>query len=68
MSLSLYMDENVPIQITEGLRLRDVDVYTRYQAEPGNADPEALPPFSQPRQSKSDIGSQEEPGNQLTSY
>ena len=28
MSLSLYMDENVPIQITEGLRLRDVDVLT----------------------------------------
>jgi len=25
--------------------------YTRYQAEPGNAYPEALPPLSQPRQS-----------------
>ena len=28
MSLSLYMDENVPIQITEGLRQREVDVIT----------------------------------------
>lgn len=26
MSVSLYMDENVPRQITVGLRLRDVDV------------------------------------------
>jgi hypothetical protein len=25
--------------------------YTRYQAEPGNAYPEALPPYSGPRQS-----------------
>ncbi len=38
---------------------------TRYQEEPGNADPEALPPFSQARQSLADIGSQVEPGNQL---
>jgi len=29
---------------------------TRYQDLPGNADPEALPPFSQARQSKSDMG------------
>ena len=28
MSLSLYMDENVPLAITEGLRLRGVDVLT----------------------------------------
>jgi predicted nuclease of predicted toxin-antitoxin system len=28
MSLALYMDENVPIAITEGLRLRNVDVIT----------------------------------------
>ncbi len=28
MSLSLYMDENVPIAITEGLRMRGVDVLT----------------------------------------
>ncbi len=31
---------------------------TRYQAEPGNADPEALPRLSPARQSKSDIDSQ----------
>lgn len=28
MSIALYMDENVPRQITVGLRLRDVDVLT----------------------------------------
>ena len=28
MSLSLYMDENVPIAITKGLRSRNVDVLT----------------------------------------
>lgn len=28
MSISLYMDENVPIQITDGWRLRNVDVLT----------------------------------------
>ncbi|MEO0708026.1 MAG: DUF5615 family PIN-like protein [Cyanobacteria bacterium J06649_5] len=28
MSVALYMDENVPRQITVGLRLRDVDVLT----------------------------------------
>jgi len=28
VSLALYMDENVPIAITEGLRSRDVDVLT----------------------------------------
>ncbi len=39
--------------------------YTRYQAEPGNADSEALPPFSQARLFKSDIGCQAEPRNQL---
>lgn len=28
MSIALYMDENVPRQITTGLRLRDIDVLT----------------------------------------
>ena len=28
MSLSLYMDEHVPSAITDGLRLRDIDVLT----------------------------------------
>ena len=33
MSLSLYMDENVPIAITEGLRMRGVDVLTVQEDE-----------------------------------
>jgi hypothetical protein len=28
MSINLYMDENVPVPVTEGLRRRDVDVLT----------------------------------------
>jgi len=42
-------------------------LFARSQAEPGNAEPEALPPLLLPqgRQSKSDIGSQALSGNQL---
>ena len=42
---------------------------TRYQAEPGNADPEALPPISIKacEAEPLDIGSQALPGNQLIS-
>jgi predicted nuclease of predicted toxin-antitoxin system len=28
LSINLYMDENVPVPVTEGLRRRDVDVLT----------------------------------------
>ena len=31
MALTLYMDQHVPRAITEGLRLRDVDVQTTYE-------------------------------------
>ncbi|TAF06366.1 MAG: hypothetical protein EAZ78_02590 [Oscillatoriales cyanobacterium] len=42
-------------------------LFARSQEEPGDAQPEALPPLFLPqaRQSKSDMGSQTEPGNQL---
>ena len=39
--------------------------YTRYQEDPGNADSEALPTFSQARQSLAYIGSQAKPRKQL---
>jgi len=43
-------------------------VYTRYQAEPGNADPEEEPPiFPFSREAEPlDIGERAEPRNQLT--
>ena len=42
---------------------------TRYQALPGSADPEALPPSIFPAEAEPlDIGSQAEPRNQLISY
>ena len=31
MTVALYMNHNVPMAITEGLRLRDVDVLTAYE-------------------------------------
>jgi hypothetical protein len=37
--------------------------YTRYQEEPGNAYPEALPPYSGPRLFLAYIGSQALPGS-----
>lgn len=43
MSVALYMDENVPRQITVGLRLRDIDVLTvQEDGRAGIADPEVL--------------------------
>ncbi len=43
MSLSLYMDENVPRQITVGLRLRGVDVLTvQEDGRAGLPDPQVL--------------------------
>lgn len=40
MSLKLYMDENVPHQITVGLRLRDVDVLSvQEDNRSGQSDP-----------------------------
>jgi hypothetical protein len=42
---------------------------TRYQALPGSADPEALPPSIFPAEAEPlDIGSQAEPRNQLITY
>ncbi len=43
---------------------------TRYQALPGNADREALPPilFNTCEAEPLDMGSQAEPGNQFTRY
>lgn len=31
MAISLYMDHHVPLSITNGLRLRDVDILTAYE-------------------------------------
>ncbi|MBE9070342.1 DUF5615 family PIN-like protein [Leptolyngbya cf. ectocarpi LEGE 11479] len=43
MSVALYMDENVPRQITTGLRLRSIDVLTvQEDSRAGIADPEVL--------------------------
>jgi len=42
-----------------------IAVFTRYQAEPGNADAEALPPIFPNEAEPLDIGSQAEPRNQL---
>lgn len=43
MSIALYMDENVPRQITVGLRLRDVDVLTVQEDErAGMLDPQVM--------------------------
>ena len=44
------------------------DIKTRYSlpAVPGNADPEALPPFFPGEAEPLDISSQAQPGNQLT--
>lgn len=43
MSIAFYMDENVPRQITVGLRLRDVDVLTVQEDErAGMLDPQVL--------------------------
>lgn len=43
MSVALYMDENVPRQITVGLRLRDIDVLTVQEDDrAGMADPEVI--------------------------
>ncbi|MEG4231542.1 hypothetical protein QUA40_05420, partial [Microcoleus sp. Pol11C3] len=54
--------------IQQALCIAILNDYTLYQEEPGNAYLEALPPLSQPRLFLAYIGSQEEPGNQLTSY
>lgn len=43
MSLKFYMDENVPRQITVGLRLRGIDVLTvQEEQRSGQSDPEVL--------------------------
>lgn len=43
MSLSIYMDENVPRQITVGLRLREIDVLTvQEDKRSGIPDPQVL--------------------------
>ena len=43
MSIALYMDENVPRQITVGLRLRDIDVLTvQEDGRAGMLDPQVL--------------------------
>lgn len=43
MSIAFYMDENVPRQITVGLRLRDIDVLTVQEDDrAGMADPEVI--------------------------
>lgn len=43
MSLGFYMDENVPRQITAGLRLRGIDVVTvQEEQRRGQSDPEVL--------------------------
>lgn len=43
MSVALYMDENVPRQITVGLRLRNIDVLTVQEDErAGMSDPQVL--------------------------
>ena len=43
MSLKFYMDENVPRQITVGLRLRGIDVLTvQGEQRSGQSDPEVL--------------------------
>lgn len=43
MSVKLYMDENVPRQITVGLRLRNIDVLTvQEDKRAGLPDPEVL--------------------------
>ena len=43
MSIALYMDENVPRQITVGLRLRNIDVLTVQEDErAGMLDPQVL--------------------------
>ena len=43
MSIALYMDENVPRQITVGLRLRDIDVLTvQEDGRSGMPDPQVL--------------------------
>ena len=43
MSIGFYMDENVPRQITVGLRLRDVDVLTvQEDKRAGMPDPQVL--------------------------
>jgi hypothetical protein len=43
MSIKLYMDENVPRQITLGLRLRDIDVLTvQEDSRMGLPDPQVL--------------------------
>ena len=43
MSVVLYMDENVPRQITTGLRLRGIDVLTvQEDSRTGISDPEVL--------------------------
>lgn len=43
MSVSLYMDHNVPLAITNGLRIRGVDVVTAYEDGRHRAsDPELL--------------------------
>ncbi|MEY2984306.1 MAG: hypothetical protein RLZZ568_923 [Cyanobacteriota bacterium] len=48
MSLSLYMDENVPRQITMGLRLRGIDVLTvQEDGRSGMSDPQVLERASQ---------------------
>ena len=43
MSVALYMDENVPRQITTGVRLRGIDVLTvQEDNRAGKSDPEVL--------------------------
>jgi hypothetical protein len=54
---------NWPSQKPAPIGIAILNDSTRYQAEPGNADPEEEPRLYQARQSKSDIDSQAEPGS-----
>jgi len=67
-SIAQYGSLKIVIARNEAIAVFIFHNYTRSQALPGNAYPEALPPLSQPRLFKSDIGSEALPGNQLTSY
>ena len=40
--IALYMDHHVPRAITEGLRLRDIDVITAYEDDADKLDDPAL--------------------------
>jgi len=42
VTIALYMDEHVPRAITNGLRLRGVDVITAWEDDRGGADDSAL--------------------------